>query len=105
MVLLISKTKTVSFTPPYSHLSSFFSPSNAISLLLSLSVPSSSPCRSQDLRLALALGDKVEQPLPVAAAANEVFKRGRAQGLGDQDFSAVLEAVKGSASSTREDTL
>ena len=49
---------------------------------------------SQDLRLALALGDKVEQPLPVAAAANEVFKRGRAQGLGDQDFSAVLEAVK-----------
>ncbi|GBG74479.1 hypothetical protein CBR_g18889 [Chara braunii] len=50
--------------------------------------------QQKDLRLALALGEEVVQPLPVAAAANEVYKLARAAGLGDADFSAVLETVK-----------
>lgn len=50
--------------------------------------------QQKDLRLALALGDELNQPLPVAAAANEVFKAAKTQGLGDNDFSAVVEAVK-----------
>lgn len=57
--------------------------------------PTAFPLKHQqkDLRLALALGDKSEQPLPVAAAANDLYIRARAKGLGDADFSAVLEAV------------
>jgi len=47
----------------------------------------------KDLRLALALGDAVAQPLPGAAAANECFKIARALGAGDEDFSAVYRAV------------
>lgn len=43
----------------------------------------------KDMRLALALGDAVNQPMPVAAAANEAFKAARAAGHGDADFSAV----------------
>jgi len=49
----------------------------------------------KDLRLALALGDELAQPLPGAAAANEAFKRARARGLGDADFSALFEVIKG----------
>jgi glyoxylate/succinic semialdehyde reductase len=60
------------------------------------SYPPAFPLKHQqkDLRLALALGDDVAQPLPVAAAANEVFKAARAQGLGDSDFAAVYEATR-----------
>ncbi len=47
----------------------------------------------KDLRLALALGDRLAQPLAGAAAANEAFKAARAQGLGELDFSAVCRAV------------
>jgi 3-hydroxyisobutyrate dehydrogenase-like beta-hydroxyacid dehydrogenase len=43
----------------------------------------------KDMRLALALGDSVNQPMPVAAAANEVFKTAIAMDHGDHDFSAV----------------
>ena len=39
--------------------------------------------------------DAAEQPLPVAAAANELYIQARSQGLGDADFSAVLQAVLG----------
>jgi len=46
------------------------------------------------MRLALALGDKLDQPLSVAAAANEVYKTAKAQGLGESDFSAVVATVK-----------
>lgn len=46
----------------------------------------------KDMRFAVELGDKVALPLPVAAAANEVYKRARGQGHDDADFSAVLEA-------------
>lgn len=59
------------------------------------SYPPAFPLKHQqkDLRLALALGDEVEQPLPLAAAANELYKRARAEGYSDADFSAVMAAV------------
>lgn len=62
-------------------------------------LPPAFPLKHQqkDLRLALALGDAVAQPLPVAAAANEVFKAARARGLGDSDFAAVYEATRARA--------
>ncbi|GIL77665.1 hypothetical protein Vretimale_6780 [Volvox reticuliferus] len=49
--------------------------------------------QQKDMRLALALGDEVEQPLPMAAAANALYIAARRHGLGDMDFSAVMEAV------------
>mmetsp|Transcript_23685 Transcript_23685/g.68476 ORF Transcript_23685/g.68476 Transcript_23685/m.68476 type:complete len:290 (+) Transcript_23685:82-951(+) len=50
--------------------------------------------QQKDVRLAIDLGDKVGQPMPLAAATNEAFKAGMAIGKGDDDFSAVFEAVK-----------
>ncbi|XP_057517492.1 glyoxylate/succinic semialdehyde reductase 1-like [Amaranthus tricolor] len=50
--------------------------------------------QQKDMRLALALGDENAVSMPVAAAANEAFKKARSMGLGDEDFSAVHEAVK-----------
>ncbi|HBG08081.1 MAG: 3-hydroxyisobutyrate dehydrogenase [Geobacteraceae bacterium GWC2_58_44] len=47
----------------------------------------------KDLRLAVALGDSLGQPLFTAAAANESFKRAKALGLSDQDFCAVFRAI------------
>jgi 2-hydroxy-3-oxopropionate reductase len=47
----------------------------------------------KDLRLAVGLGDQLGQPLFAAATANEAFKRARAMGLGDEDFSALFKAV------------
>lgn len=47
----------------------------------------------KDLRLALALGDSLAQPLPAAACVNETFKRAREMGFGDEDFSAVYKAI------------
>ena len=47
----------------------------------------------KDLRLALLLGDLVNQPLFSAAAANEWFKKAKEQGCGDEDLSAVYKAV------------
>jgi glyoxylate/succinic semialdehyde reductase len=49
----------------------------------------------KDMRLALALGDQCGQPLPVAASANQDFVQARKMGLGDEDFGAVHEVVKG----------
>lgn len=49
----------------------------------------------KDMRLAVEMGDLHGQPLPVAAAANEAFKAGIADGQGDQDFSVVMESVMG----------
>ncbi|KAM0940730.1 putative glyoxylate reductase [Dioscorea sansibarensis] len=60
--------------------------------------------QQKDMRLALALGDENAVSMPVAAAANEAFKKARSLGLGDLDFSAVYEAVKvaeGSPSGTK----
>ncbi|KAG8477915.1 hypothetical protein CXB51_027527 [Gossypium anomalum] len=50
--------------------------------------------QQKDIRLALALGDQNAVSMPVAAAANEAFKKARSMGLGDLDFSAVFETVK-----------
>ncbi|KAK4747163.1 hypothetical protein SAY87_026200 [Trapa incisa] len=50
--------------------------------------------QQKDMRLALALGDENAVPMPVAAAANEAFKKARSMGLGDKDFSAVYETVR-----------
>ncbi|GAB4841589.1 Putative oxidoreductase glyr1 [Ancistrocladus abbreviatus] len=50
--------------------------------------------QQKDMRLALALGDENAVSVPVAAAANEAFKKARSMGLGDLDFSAVYETVK-----------
>jgi len=47
----------------------------------------------KDLRLAVALGDTLGQPLYSAAAANESFKKARALGLSDEDFCAVFQAI------------
>ncbi|AEE77022.1 glyoxylate reductase 1 [Arabidopsis thaliana] len=60
------------------------------------SYPPAFPLKHQqkDMRLALALGDENAVSMPVAAAANEAFKKARSLGLGDLDFSAVIEAVK-----------
>jgi glyoxylate/succinic semialdehyde reductase len=49
--------------------------------------------QQKDMRLALALGDALDQPLPVMAAANEQFKKAKALGLGESDFAAVYEAT------------
>ncbi|KAJ4847447.1 putative oxidoreductase glyr1 [Turnera subulata] len=52
--------------------------------------------QQKDMRLALALGDENAVSMPVAAAANESFKKARSMGLGDLDFSAVYEILKAS---------
>lgn len=48
----------------------------------------------KDLRLAVALGDRLDQPLASAATANESFKRAKAAGLGDEDFCALFKTFK-----------
>eukprot|EP00897_Mesotaenium_endlicherianum_P000142 jgi/Mesen1/10128/ME000075S09636 len=63
--------------------------------ILSDAFPAAFPLKHQqkDLRLALALGDELNQPMPVAAAANEAFKQAKGLGLGDNDFAAVYRAI------------
>ncbi|KAG6390587.1 hypothetical protein SASPL_148325 [Salvia splendens] len=58
--------------------------------------PTAFPLKHQqkDLRLALGLAESVSQPTPVAAAANELYKVAKSKGLSDDDFSAVIEALK-----------
>jgi len=41
------------------------------------------------------MAEEVSQPTPIAAAANELYKVAKAHGLGEEDFSAVIEALKG----------
>ncbi len=48
----------------------------------------------KDLRLAVTLGDQLNQPLYSAATANEGFKRAKEMGLGDEDFSALFKAIR-----------
>eukprot|EP00270_Netrium_digitus_P011463 TRINITY_DN3652_c0_g1_i2.p1 TRINITY_DN3652_c0_g1~~TRINITY_DN3652_c0_g1_i2.p1 ORF type:complete len:382 (+),score=103.88 TRINITY_DN3652_c0_g1_i2:80-1225(+) len=50
--------------------------------------------QQKDLRLALLLGDSVDQPLPVASAANEVFKAAKALGHADHDMAGVYTALR-----------
>lgn len=58
--------------------------------------PTAFPLKHQqkDLRLALGLAETVSQPIPIAAAANELYKVAKSRGLSDLDFSAVIEALK-----------
>ncbi|XP_068099585.1 cytokine-like nuclear factor N-PAC isoform X2 [Hyperolius riggenbachi] len=46
----------------------------------------------KDLRLAIAMGDSMNHPTPMAAAANEVYKRAKALDQSDNDMSAVYRA-------------
>ena len=46
------------------------------------------------MRLSLGLAESVCQSTPIVAAANELYKVAKSCGLGDQDFSAVIEALK-----------
>lgn len=48
----------------------------------------------KDLRLAVDLGDRMKQPLYSAAIANEVFKKAKELGFGEEDFSALFKAVQ-----------
>lgn len=50
--------------------------------------------QQKDVGLAVDLGQKVGQSLPVAAAANEVFKSSMAEGRADVDMAAVYLTVK-----------
>ncbi|XKL64025.1 hypothetical protein PGB90_004111 [Kerria lacca] len=43
----------------------------------------------KDMKLSIMLGDQVEQPLPLTASANEVFKHAKQLGYGNHDASAV----------------
>ncbi|QUX92140.1 NAD(P)-dependent oxidoreductase [Marinomonas sp. A3A] len=48
----------------------------------------------KDLRLAIALGDQLEQPVPTAAIANEAFKQAIKAGFADEDIAAVYKVIK-----------
>uniref|UniRef100_A0A0A9FZL9 3-hydroxyisobutyrate dehydrogenase-like NAD-binding domain-containing protein n=1 Tax=Arundo donax TaxID=35708 RepID=A0A0A9FZL9_ARUDO len=64
--------------------------------------PTAFPLKHQqkDLRLALALAESVSQSIPTVAAANELYKAAKSLGLADQDFSAVIKALKAKAQSS-----
>jgi len=53
--------------------------------------PTSHPLKhmQKDLKLSLNMGDQLDQPLPLSASANEVFKHAKRLGYGDHDTSAV----------------
>lgn len=53
--------------------------------------PTSHPLQhmQKDLKLSLQMGDQLDQPLPLTASANEVFKHAKRLGYGDHDTSAV----------------
>eukprot|EP00240_Pyramimonas_obovata_P015367 CAMPEP_0118933128 /NCGR_PEP_ID=MMETSP1169-20130426/11367_1 /TAXON_ID=36882 /ORGANISM="Pyramimonas obovata, Strain CCMP722" /LENGTH=281 /DNA_ID=CAMNT_0006875855 /DNA_START=122 /DNA_END=967 /DNA_ORIENTATION=+ len=50
--------------------------------------------QQKDMRLALALGDELNQPLPIAAASNERYKQAKAAGHADNDFAAIYNATR-----------
>ncbi|CAH8252652.1 unnamed protein product [Arabidopsis lyrata] len=62
--------------------------------------PTAFPLKHQqkDMRLALGLAESVSQSTPIAAAANELYKVAKSYGLSDEDFSAVIEALKAAKS-------
>ncbi|XP_003426984.1 putative oxidoreductase GLYR1 homolog isoform X2 [Nasonia vitripennis] len=43
----------------------------------------------KDLRLSLSMSDQLEQPIPLAAAANEIYKHAKRLGYAEHDASAV----------------
>lgn len=50
--------------------------------------------QQKDVRLAMALGQRLGQPLPAAAVVNDVFMAAIAAGQGDFDMSAIFEISK-----------
>ncbi|KAL5728743.1 glyoxylate reductase (NADP(+)) [Ranunculus cassubicifolius] len=64
--------------------------------MIKATYPTAFPLKHQqkDLRLALGLAESVSQPTPIASAANELYKVAKSRGLSDEDFSAVMEALK-----------
>ncbi|XP_002738027.1 uncharacterized protein LOC100367134 [Saccoglossus kowalevskii] len=46
----------------------------------------------KDMRLVLSMGDEYSQQLPVAAAVNEMYKKAKSLGHGDEDMSAIYKA-------------
>lgn len=64
--------------------------------ILKQDFPTSFPLKhmQKDMRLAVDMGDKLQQPLSTAAAANETFKKARKLGFSDEDFTAVFKAIK-----------
>ncbi|QEM69351.1 NAD(P)-dependent oxidoreductase [Geobacter sp. FeAm09] len=65
-------------------------------MLLKGEYPTSFPLKhmQKDLRLAVALGDELGQPLHCIAAVNETFKRARMAGHADEDLAAVFQVIK-----------
>jgi len=65
-------------------------------MLLQGKFPTSFPLKhmQKDLRLAIGLGEDLEQPTACTAAVNEIFKRARAEGYADEDFSAVFKTIE-----------
>ena len=51
----------------------------------------------KDLTLALETGDYVKSPMPLTSILNEVHQAAIAQGLGDRDFSAIVQVFEGLA--------
>lgn len=49
------------------------------------------------------MAEDVAQPTPVAAAVNELFEHAKTTGLGDQDFSAVIEALRSDSKSWNDE--
>ena len=50
--------------------------------------------QQKDMRLALELGEKLDVKMPVANAANEMYKVAQGKGKDDDDFSAVIVALE-----------
>ncbi|WP_163340466.1 NAD(P)-dependent oxidoreductase [Desulfopila sp. IMCC35008] len=48
----------------------------------------------KDMRLALELGEKHNQPLNTVAAANELYLKAKRNGSDDEDFSAVMKVIE-----------
>ncbi|MCI0713336.1 MAG: NAD(P)-dependent oxidoreductase, partial [Chloroflexi bacterium] len=49
----------------------------------------------KDLSNILRAADEVTTPMPLASAAHEIYQMAQANGLGDQDFAAVVEQLRG----------
>ncbi|GFU05754.1 putative oxidoreductase GLYR1 [Trichonephila clavipes] len=50
--------------------------------------------QQKDMDLALKMSDDYDQPMYLASAANEIYKRAKGLGYADLDVSAVIQAVK-----------
>jgi 3-hydroxyisobutyrate dehydrogenase-like beta-hydroxyacid dehydrogenase len=48
----------------------------------------------KDMRLALLLGDSVNQPLHTSSAANNAYIKAKKNGCSDEDFSAVIKCIE-----------